>query len=101
MDLLEGTINLNGKFAYVSQQAWIQNMSLKDNILFDSSTGSSVPSLSQSEVSKASYSARGYDKVIEACSLATDLEMLSSGDDTEIGENGINLSGKEISFVSE
>ena len=34
-----------------------------------------------------------YEKVIEACSLKSDLDMMSKGDDTEIGENGINLSG--------
>ena len=89
MDLLEGTINLKGKFAYVSQQAWIQNMSLKDNILFDASNHSN------SEVSNESFRVNKYDQVIEACSLTSDLEMLSNGDATEIGENGINLSGKE------
>ena len=90
MDLLEGTINLKGKFAYVSQQAWIQNMSLKDNILFDASNDSN------SELSNESFRVKKYDQVIEACSLTSDLEMLSNGDATEIGENGINLSGKEI-----
>jgi len=34
-----------------------------------------------------------YDKVIEACSLSKDLEILSFGDQTVIGERGINLSG--------
>ena len=90
MDLLEGTINLKGKFAYVSQQAWIQNMSLKDNILFDASNDSN------SELSNESFRVKKYDQVIEACSLTSDLEMLSNGDATEIGENGINLSGKEM-----
>ena len=88
MELLTGTINLKGKFAYVSQQAWIQNMSLKDNVLFDASIDSSNKTSIQNE--------KKYEKVIEACSLTSDLEMLSNGDATEIGENGINLSGKEI-----
>ena len=30
----QGKISINGNVAYVSQQAWIQNMTLKDNILF-------------------------------------------------------------------
>ena len=34
-----------------------------------------------------------YNQVIEACSLKHDLEILPSGDTTEIGEKGINLSG--------
>ena len=88
MELLTGTIDLMGKFAYVSQQAWIQNMSLKDNILFDASIDSSNNTSKKNE--------KKYEKVIEACSLTSDLEMLSNGDATEIGENGINLSGKEM-----
>ena len=93
MELLKGTINLKGKFAYVSQQAWIQNMSLKDNILFDTTDDSLAPNLSQSQLSKSPLDNKKYEKVIEACSLKSDLEMLSNGDATEIGENGINLSG--------
>ena len=89
MELLTGTINLKGKFAYVSQQAWIQNMSLKDNVLFDALLdNTSIPN------------EKKYEKVIAACSLTSDLEMLSNGDATEIGENGINLSGKEMTLTT-
>ena len=55
--------------AYVSQQAWIQNVTLRDNILF----------------SRAFDSAR-YERVIDLCALRTDLEILPAGDATEIGE---------------
>ena len=55
--------------AYVSQQAWIQNVTLRDNILF----------------SRAFDSAR-YEHVIDSCALRTDLEILPAGDLTEIGE---------------
>lgn len=55
--------------AYVSQQAWIQNATLQDNILFDKS------------IDHASY-----QRVIEACALKPDLAMLPAGDQTEIGE---------------
>ena len=55
--------------AYVSQQAWIQNVTLRDNILF----------------SRAFDSAR-YENVIDSCALRTDLEILPAGDSTEIGE---------------
>ena len=93
MELLEGQINLKGSFAYVSQQAWIQNMSLKDNILFNHSNGTNTQSTSNSKSKLHLYSQKRYDQVLEACSLQSDLEMLSNGDETEIGENGINLSG--------
>ncbi len=55
--------------AYVSQQAWIQNATLKDNILFGRER-------------KDSW----YQKVLEACALLPDLEILPTGDNTEIGE---------------
>ena len=58
-----------GSVAYVPQQAWIQNCTLKDNILFGKS----------SEEPK-------YTTVLEACALVPDCEILPAGDLTEIGE---------------
>ncbi len=55
--------------AYVPQQAWIQNKSLRDNILF------SKP-----------YRESRYSKVVESCALLPDLQILAAGDRTEIGE---------------
>ena len=55
--------------AYVPQQAWIQNVSLRENILFG-----------------RQLQERYYKAVIEACALLPDLEILPSGDRTEIGE---------------
>ncbi|KAI6237661.1 Multidrug resistance-associated protein 1 [Aphelenchoides besseyi] len=69
--------------AYVSQQAWIQNLTLRDNILFDSEFQPSF-----------------YDHTLEACALKYDLNTLPSGDLTEIGEKGINLSGGQKARVS-
>jgi len=62
--------------AYVSQIPWIENASLRDNILFG------LP-----------YDKERYDKVLAASALEKDLEMLQDGDMTDIGANGINLSG--------
>ena len=70
------------KLAYVAQQAWIQNATVRDNILFGKK-----------------YSPDKYNKVIEACALNPDLAMLSAGDATEIGEKGINLSGGNLKGV--
>lgn len=58
-----------GSIAYVPQQAWIQNATLRDNILFGKE-----------------YDADKYKKVINACALGPDLEILPGGDMTEIGE---------------
>lgn len=83
MDKLSGKVNTYGSVAYVSQQAWIQNATLKDNILFGQPLNTEL-----------------YEKVIEACALKPDLEILPGGDMTEIGEKGINLSGGQKQRVS-
>ncbi|CAK9830188.1 Multidrug resistance-associated protein 1 [Anthophora retusa] len=75
MEKISGRVNTKGSIAYVSQQPWIQNASLQDNVLFGK------------PLHKNSY-----NRVIEACALNPDLKILPAGDQTEIGEKGINLS---------
>ncbi|KAF4093148.1 hypothetical protein AMELA_G00028850 [Ameiurus melas] len=79
----EGFVSVKGSVAYVPQQAWIQNATLKENIVFG-------------QQMKESY----YWRVLEACALLPDLEILPGGDDTEIGEKGVNLSGGQKQRVS-
>ena len=83
MDRISGRVNTIGKIAYVSQQAWIQNATLQDNILFGKPMNRTL-----------------YDKVIKSCALKQDIDMLPDGDQTEIGEKGINLSGGQKQRVS-
>uniref|UniRef100_A0A673I3S4 Multidrug resistance-associated protein 1 n=1 Tax=Sinocyclocheilus rhinocerous TaxID=307959 RepID=A0A673I3S4_9TELE len=83
MQKQEGSVSIKGSVAYVPQQAWIQNATLKDNILFGRDA-------------KDSW----YQKVVEACALLPDLEILPGGDLTEIGEKGVNLSGGQKQRVS-
>nr|XP_014086909.1 multidrug resistance-associated protein 1 isoform X2 [Bactrocera oleae] len=83
MDKLSGRVNTVGSIAYVPQQAWIQNATLRDNILFG-----------------LEYDRKRYNRVIDACALRSDIDMLSAGDQTEIGEKGINLSGGQKQRVS-
>ncbi|XP_037804292.1 canalicular multispecific organic anion transporter 1-like isoform X2 [Penaeus monodon] len=78
-----GRVVVNGRVAYVSQQAWLQNATLRDNIIWG-------------EV----FDAKRYNKVVKACALQPDLDMLPGGDMTEIGEKGINLSGGQKQRVS-
>lgn len=73
---LSGSVKVWGSTAYVAQTAWIQSGKVQDNILFGK----------QMDRQK-------YDQVLSVCSLIKDLELLSHGDQTEIGERGINLSG--------
>uniref|UniRef100_A0A5F8G654 Multidrug resistance-associated protein 1 n=1 Tax=Monodelphis domestica TaxID=13616 RepID=A0A5F8G654_MONDO len=83
MDKIEGHVSIKGSVAYVPQQAWIQNASLRENVLFGRQPQE-----------------RFYKTVIESCALLPDLEILPSGDRTEIGEKGVNLSGGQKQRVS-
>ncbi|XP_037318940.2 ATP-binding cassette sub-family C member 3 isoform X2 [Pungitius pungitius] len=83
VEKLEGEVSIRGSVAYVPQQAWIQNASLRDNILFGKP-----------------YNEQKYCCVLETCALTPDLEVLPGGDMTEIGEKGINLSGGQRQRVS-
>ena len=83
MEKMTGTVEVQGKVAYVSQQAWIQNATLKSNIIFSSGLDDDK-----------------YNKVLSDCALTSDLDILPAGDQTEIGEKGINLSGGQKQRVS-
>uniref|UniRef100_A0A671R9I3 Si:ch211-221f10.2 n=1 Tax=Sinocyclocheilus anshuiensis TaxID=1608454 RepID=A0A671R9I3_9TELE len=83
MTLLGGSVAVSGDFAYVAQQAWILNDSLRENILFGKK-----------------YIEEKYNAVLEACCLFPDIIELPYGDMTEIGERGANLSGGQRQRVS-
>ncbi|KZT00765.1 ABC protein [Laetiporus sulphureus 93-53] len=83
MRKVKGHISFGGKVAYCSQTAWIQNATLRENILFGQP-----------------FDEDKYWKAIENASLLTDLEVLPDGDLTEIGEKGINLSGGQKQRVN-
>jgi ABC-type multidrug transport system ATPase subunit len=83
MHKFNGVLNIDGSLAYVPQQAWIQNATLKNNILF-----------------QKPYQESFYNEVLDACALRTDLNILPAGDETEIGEKGINMSGGQKQRVS-
>ncbi|PIN19056.1 Multidrug resistance-associated protein/mitoxantrone resistance protein, ABC superfamily [Handroanthus impetiginosus] len=74
--ITQGIVQVQGTIAYVSQSAWIQTGSIRENILFGSALDN-----------------QRYQNVLERCSLVKDLELLPYGDLTEIGERGVNLSG--------
>ncbi|KAJ2076930.1 hypothetical protein H4R24_005425, partial [Coemansia sp. RSA 988] len=78
-----GNVMVRGSIAYVPQQPWILNATLRDNILFGSA-----------------YDEEFYNRVIDACALIQDIDTFLAGDMTEIGERGINLSGGQKMRVS-
>lgn len=83
MEKDRGKVNVVGRLAYVPQQAWMQNATVRENILFG------VP---EDEAT--------YNKIVDGCALRSDLDILPGGDQTEIGEKGINLSGGQKQRVS-
>ncbi|KAF8928276.1 hypothetical protein BGZ58_009765 [Dissophora ornata] len=83
LERISGEIRIRGSVAFVPQQAWIMNDTLRANILFGNS-----------------YDPVFYQKTIEACCLQQDFNMLLGGDMTEIGERGINLSGGQKARIS-
>lgn len=68
LDRLE---KINGTVAYAAQRAWIQNATLRDNVLFG-----------------CPFDPERYARVLAACALTSDLDLLEAGDQTEIGEKG-------------
>jgi ABC-type transport system involved in cytochrome bd biosynthesis fused ATPase/permease subunit len=76
-------VTKRGSTSYVEQEAWIQNLTIRDNILFDQP-----------------LDAAHYLRTILSCQLEPDFSQLQAGDLSEIGEKGINLSGGQKARVS-
>lgn len=74
---------VRGICAYVPQTAWLQNDSIRNNITFG------LP-----------FDPERYQQTIEACALVTDFDIIEDGDEAEIGERGVNLSGGQKARVS-
>lgn len=83
MRSIKGIIRKSSSLGYCPQQAWIQNCTLRDNILFDSP-----------------FSKERYERVLQVCYLDRDISFMIDGDLTNIGENGANLSGGQKQRVS-
>ena len=69
--------------AYAAQESWVQNETIRDNILFGSK-----------------FDEVRYRKVIYQCGLSKDLTMFDAGDKTEVGEKGLTLSGGQKARIT-
>ena len=76
-------IIVNGNISYVGQEAWIQNNTIQNNIIF-----------------YRPYDATKYQTILDLCELNQDLQSFPGGDLTEIGEKGVNLSGGQKARIS-
>ncbi|TIA13351.1 P-loop containing nucleoside triphosphate hydrolase protein [Aureobasidium pullulans] len=84
LDLHDGElIKPDAPIGYCAQAPWLQSMSIRDNILFSSP-----------------YDDVRYKQTLEACALTADLANLKHGDLSNIGENGIGLSGGQKARVA-
>ncbi|NXM27509.1 MRP7 protein, partial [Oxyruncus cristatus] len=75
--------DLEQGFGLATQEPWIQFTTIRENILFGQE-----------------YDARLYEEVVEACALSEDLNILPAGDQTEVGEHGVTLSGGQKARVA-
>ncbi|KIX09957.1 uncharacterized protein Z518_01038 [Rhinocladiella mackenziei CBS 650.93] len=73
---IKGETVVRGRIAYAAQSAWIMNASVKENIVFGHR-----------------WDPHFYNQTINACALVDDFRQLPDGDQTEVGERGISLSG--------
>ncbi|CAI2357743.1 unnamed protein product [Caenorhabditis sp. 36 PRJEB53466] len=83
MEKISGSISMHGRLCYVPQQPWMQNNTLRQNITFGKQ-----------------FDEYFYSRVLDACALYRDLQILPLGDSTEIGEKGINMSGGQKARIS-
>ncbi|XP_042842358.1 ATP-binding cassette sub-family C member 10 isoform X3 [Panthera tigris] len=74
---------LSKGFGLATQEPWIQFATIRDNILFGKT-----------------FDAQLYQKVLEACALSDDLSVLPAGDQTEVGEKGVTLSGGQRARIA-
>jgi len=82
-EVAAGAVSITGSVAYAAQTAWIQNATVRDNILFG-----------------APMDRARYAETVRRCALTADLEALADGDRTEIGEKGLTLSGGQKQRVA-
>ncbi|KAI4565343.1 hypothetical protein MJT46_009686 [Ovis ammon polii x Ovis aries] len=79
----QGQVSVHGRIVYVSQQPWVFSGTVRSNILFGKK-----------------YEEERYEKVIKACALEEDLQLLKENDLTKIGDRGTPLSEGQKARVS-
>uniref|UniRef100_A0A8C5FAE4 ATP-binding cassette, sub-family C (CFTR/MRP), member 4 n=1 Tax=Gadus morhua TaxID=8049 RepID=A0A8C5FAE4_GADMO len=83
LPLDKGVVKVKGQLTYACQQPWVFPGTIRDNILFGK------------ELDPAKY-----EKVLRACALKRDMELLPDGDLTLIGDRGATLSGGQKARVN-
>ncbi|KAI9840844.1 MAG: hypothetical protein M1837_001258 [Sclerophora amabilis] len=73
---IRGEVVVHGRTAYVAQQSWVMNATVRENVVFGHR-----------------WDPKFYDLTVKGCALTEDFQSLPDGDQTEVGERGISLSG--------
>ncbi|KAA6398603.1 MAG: putative ATP-binding cassette sub-family C member Sur, partial [Streblomastix strix] len=76
IEKVEGDVKVRGQIAYNPQTPWINNNTVRGNITFG-----------------MKYNKKKYQHIVKVCALETDFKLFAAGDQTAIGEKGVNLSG--------
>jgi len=79
----EPSVEINGSISYVAQKPWIMNATIKENILLDNNLVEG-----------------NYNEALRTSCLQSDLNILINGDETQIGEKGVNLSGGQKARIA-
>ena len=83
LEPVSGTVRTTGKVTYASQEAWILAETVRENIIFGTP-----------------FDEARYRRVVKVCQLERDFSIFPDGDETEIGERGLTLSGGQRARIS-
>ncbi|EGD72614.1 hypothetical protein PTSG_12159 [Salpingoeca rosetta] len=83
LDPFQGAVHACGSTGFASQEPWILNATIRDNIIFG-----------------REYDQERFSRVVNTCQLTTDLRMMPDGASTDIGERGVTLSGGQKARIS-
>lgn len=83
LDVVVGSIKVNGTISYASQEAWVFAATVRQNILFGQD-----------------YDKERYNEIVKVCALQTDFEQFPNGDLTLVGERGTSLSGGQKARIN-
>ncbi|XP_015517778.1 probable multidrug resistance-associated protein lethal(2)03659 isoform X1 [Neodiprion pinetum] len=83
LPLVSGSVEVNGKVAYASQEPWLFASSIRQNILFGRPMDKTR-----------------YESVVSVCQLKRDFTLFPYGDKTIVGERGISLSGGQRARIN-
>lgn len=83
LPLVTGAVKVSGFVSYASQEPWLFEASIRQNILFG-----------------CPYDVTRYNSVVAACALQPDLKQLSYGDRTLVGDRGVVLSGGQRARIN-